>query len=115
MKDKDGKPTGTQLTLTNADLSDGGSYTCVSANTHGEITRSVQLTVTKASSKRMTVTDIGKECRAKRKSTQHHFFACFEWPMFKRRTSHVPNLMLMSKNNRFCLSVVKYLPLQQLN
>ena len=49
MKDKDGNPIGTQLTITNVDSSDSGSYTCKSANTHGEVTRSVQLTVTKSS------------------------------------------------------------------
>ena len=55
MKDKDGNPTGTQLTITNADSSDAGDYTCMSANTHGEITRSVYVTVITSSSKRSTV------------------------------------------------------------
>ncbi|XP_078369779.1 uncharacterized protein LOC144653611 [Oculina patagonica] len=55
MKDEDGNPTGTQLTITNADSSDAGDYTCTSANTHGEITRAVHVTVTKSSSKRSTV------------------------------------------------------------
>ena len=55
MKDKDGNPTGTQLTITNADASDAGDYTCMSANTHGEITRSVHVTVITSSSKRSTV------------------------------------------------------------
>ena len=53
MKDKDGNPTGTQLTITNADSSDDGHYTCTSANTHREITRAVHVTVIK-SSKRST-------------------------------------------------------------
>ena len=74
MKDKDGNHTGTQLTIASADSSDGGTDTCVSANTHGEITRSVQLTVTKASSKRTTLKDIGKGCT---KSSQHHFCGVF--------------------------------------
>ena len=63
MTDKNGSPTGTQLTITNADSSDGGTYTCVSANTHGEITRSVQLTVAKSSSKRLILEDIGEKLR----------------------------------------------------
>jgi len=60
MTDKNGNPTGTQLTITNVDsyASDGGTYTCVSANTHGEITRSLQLTVTTTSSKRLILEDI---------------------------------------------------------
>ena len=60
MTDKNGNPTGTQLTITNVDSLDGGTYTCVSANTHGEITRSLQLTVTKTSSKRLILEDIGE-------------------------------------------------------
>ena len=60
MKDKDGNPTGTQLTITNADASDDGDYTCRSANTHGEITRSVHVTVTKSSSKRSAVQKTSK-------------------------------------------------------
>lgn len=60
MKDKDGKLLGTQLSITNAGSSDDGAYTCVSANTHGEITRSVQVTVTKPSSKKSTLEDIGR-------------------------------------------------------
>ncbi len=60
MKDKDGNPTGTQLTITNADSSDAGDYTCTSANTHGEITRAVHVTVTKSSSKRSTVQETSK-------------------------------------------------------
>ncbi|XP_078371420.1 uncharacterized protein LOC144655075 [Oculina patagonica] len=55
MKDKDGNPTGTLLTIANADSSDAGDYMCTSANTHGEITRSVHVTVTKSSSKRSAV------------------------------------------------------------
>lgn len=60
MKDKDGNPTGTQLTITNADSSDAGDYTCTSANTHGEVTRSVQVTVITSSSKRSTVQENSK-------------------------------------------------------
>ena len=60
MKDKDGNPTGTQLTITNADSSDDGDYTCTSANTHGEITRSVHVTVAKSSSKSSTVLETGE-------------------------------------------------------
>lgn len=55
MKDKDGNPMGTQLTITNADSSDAGNYTCMSANTHGEITSSVHVTAITSSSKRSTV------------------------------------------------------------
>lgn len=61
IKDKDGNPTGTQLTLTNADPTDDGTYKCISANTHGQITRSVQLTVTKPASKRALSEDIGEK------------------------------------------------------
>ena len=60
MKDKDGNPTGTQLTITNADSSDAGDFTCVSANTHGEINRSVHVTVTTSSSKRLTAQENSK-------------------------------------------------------
>lgn len=60
MKDKDGNPMGTQLTITNADSSDAGDYTCMSANTHGEITSSVHVTVITSSSKRSTVQENSK-------------------------------------------------------
>ena len=60
MKDKDGNPTGTQLTITNADPSDAGDYTCMSANTHGEITSSVHVTVVTSSSKRSTLQENSK-------------------------------------------------------
>lgn len=60
MKDKDGNILGIQVTITNADLSDGGAYTCVSGNVHGEITRTVQLTVTRSSSKGSLVDNNGK-------------------------------------------------------
>ena len=60
MKDKDGNPIGTQLTITNADSSDAGDYICTSANTHGEISRSVRVTVTKSSSKRSTLQEFSK-------------------------------------------------------
>lgn len=60
MKDKDGNATGTQLTITNADSSDAGNYTCTSANTHGEITRSVHVTVTTSSFKRATIQESSK-------------------------------------------------------
>ena len=60
MRDKDGNSTGTQLTITNADSSDAGDYTCSSANTHGEIIRSVHVTVVTSSSKRSTVQEDSK-------------------------------------------------------
>ena len=60
MKDNNGNPTGTQLTITNADSSDDGDYKCTSANTHGEITRFVHVTVTKSSSKRSAVLETSK-------------------------------------------------------
>lgn len=60
MKNKDGNPTGTQLTITNADSSDAGDYICTSANAHGEITRSVHVTVITSSSKRSTVEESSK-------------------------------------------------------
>ena len=59
-KDKDGNATGTQLTITNADSSDAGDYTCTSANTHGERTRSVHVTVTTSSFKRATIQESSK-------------------------------------------------------
>nr|XP_058971506.1 sushi, von Willebrand factor type A, EGF and pentraxin domain-containing protein 1-like [Pocillopora verrucosa] len=54
IKDKNGNPIGTQLTIGNADSSDSGSYSCMSANTHGEVTRAAQLTVAKSSVRRET-------------------------------------------------------------
>ena len=60
MKDKDGNILGIQMTITNADPSDGGAYTCVSGNAYGEITRTVQLTVTRSSSKGSLVDNNGK-------------------------------------------------------
>ena len=46
---KDGSPVGTQLTLNNAAASDSGKYSCVAANTHGQVTSDVQLKVAQGS------------------------------------------------------------------
>ena len=60
IKDKNGNPIGTQLTIGNADSSDSGSYSCMSANTHGEVTHAAKLTVAKSSVRRETTRKKGK-------------------------------------------------------